>query len=161
MIARRPSVLPSALRWSATTCLAALSLAVSPLSDAAVSAEKTDPAAARPLDLNRSHWKTADVSGSEIWLVARADGLMELKGRDEASTYEGLLLKGETPDTFICHGTGFRFVGGLGFSYRSKLTLTKEGDKATLTEEWSATLSTGETIDGKTVFTLVDEPGNR
>lgn len=133
----------------------------SPDGRAAISPTKTNPAAARPLDLDRSHWKASDTSGSEFWLVARADGLMVMRGRDAASTYEGLLLKGDAPDTFISHGTGFRFVGGLGFTYQSKLVLKKEGDKATLTEEWSATLSTGDTVRGTTVFSQANEPESR
>lgn len=80
---------------------------------------------------------------------------MELHGRDLASTYSGIIIAEKAPDTWTCHGTGFRFVGGLSFSYRSTLRLEKTDGDPTIVEEWSATLPDGEIIQGKTVLKLV------
>ena len=108
-----------------------------------------------PLEKPSSHWSSADQSGTEIWLISRSDGTMELHGKDLASTYSGIVLAEKTPDTWICHGTGFRFVGGLSFTYRSVFRLEKAEGGHSLVEEWTATLPNGEVISGKTVLTEV------
>lgn len=103
-----------------------------------------------PLDKAGSHWISSDQSGTEVWLISRADGTMEMHGRDLASTYSGIVLSGETPGSWICHGTGFRFVGGLSFTYRSSFRLESKDGASSLVEEWTATLPNGEVINGKT-----------
>lgn len=82
---------------------------------------------------------------------------MELHGRDLASTYSGIVLSGETPGSWICHGTGFRFVGGLSFTYRSSFRLESKDGAVSLVEEWTATLPGGEVINGKTEMTEAKE----
>lgn len=108
-----------------------------------------------PFAVARSHWKASDESAAEIWLVLRSDGGIEMRGRDAASSYEGLVIRGQTPGVYHCRGRGFRFVGGAAFVYQSTLTeVEKDGSKA-LSEVWEATMVTGETASGESLLFLV------
>ncbi len=102
--------------------------------------------------LPASHWHSGDESATEIWLVERGDGAIELHGRDAASSYGGLAIPGEKEGVWHITGTGFRFVGGLVFSYRSTLTLETGDGGPRLVEVWAATLPDGKAIESTTVL---------
>jgi len=111
-----------------------------------------------PLSPLAQHWHSGDGSATEIWLLDRGDGSLELHGRDLVSSYGGLVIPGGEDGVWTCTGMGFRFEGGLAFAYRSTFTFKIGDGSPTLTEVWTATLPDGKVIEGTTVLKRVDRP---
>lgn len=109
-----------------------------------------------PLDRHHTHWISSDGSGAEFWVIQNAAGETEIKGRDTASSYSGV-LEARPAGSVACRGEGFQYISGNRFDYQSTFTVVEIGDQTQLHEKWTATFASGKVISGEGKFIEVKE----